>query len=44
MTNDVFTKVVWLLTIHDCLSKIGMVDIYQPPGCDGVLGLSEEVT
>ena len=36
MTN-VFTKAAGPRQFYECNTKLGMVDIYQPPACEGVL-------
>lgn len=36
-TADVFTKAAGPCQFHECITKQGMADIYQPPVCEGVL-------
>ena len=35
-TTNVFTKAARPRQIYECITKLGMVDIYQPPACGGV--------
>ena len=35
-TADVFTKRAGPHQFHECINKLGMVDIYQPLACEGV--------
>jgi hypothetical protein len=34
-TADMFTKASGPRQFHDCMLKLGMIDIYQPPVCEG---------
>jgi hypothetical protein len=36
-TADVFTKASGPRQFYECINKLGMLDIYQPPSCGGVL-------
>ena len=40
-TADVFIKAAGPRQSYECITKLEMVDIYQPPACGGVL--AEEV-
>jgi hypothetical protein len=35
-TTDMFTKAFGPRQFHECMLKLGMVDLYQPPVCEGV--------
>jgi len=41
-TADVFIKATWPKQFHDHIVKIGMVDVDQPPACEGVLAINRE--
>jgi hypothetical protein len=41
-TADIFTKASHPRHFHDFVLKLGMVDIYHPPACRGVLNHSAE--
>jgi hypothetical protein len=40
-TADIFTKAAGPRQFHACMLKLGMVDIYQPPTCEGVSAREE---
>jgi hypothetical protein len=42
-TADIFTKAAGPRQFHACMLKLGMVDIYQPPACEGVSAHEENV-
>jgi hypothetical protein len=41
-TADVFTKASGPRQFYECINKLGMLDIYQPPSCGGVLEASKK--
>lgn len=41
-TTDIFTKAEGPRQFHDCIVKLGMVDNYQPPACEGLLAYQEK--
>jgi len=42
-TTYIFTKAAGPRQLHACMLKLGMVDIYQPPACEGVSAHEEKV-
>jgi hypothetical protein len=41
-TADVFTKASNPRQFYECVNKLGLIDIYQPPACGGVLEQNTE--